>query len=255
MFDLLHNILSDKKGGTVFECFGVWHLCYVMLFAAIAFFACRYMRKKDETGKKRTSRLFIDIAFGIYLSDMFLYPLAFGEIDIENLPFHACTAMCVMSFLSFRVRSLEKYRYSFALLGFVSNLVYLIYPAGVMWYAVHPLSYRVIETLFFHGFMTVYGLMVLLGGESKKLSAVFREIPIIASMTLWAVLGNLVYNNDERVYNWFFVVSDPFGMFPEQYARLIMPFLNIVLFFVAEFLIVCLIRFLKRFMRAETSNA
>jgi hypothetical protein len=53
-------------------------------------------------------------------------------------------------------------------------------------------------------------------------------------MTLWALLGNAIYNNQARVYNWFFVVRDPFNMFSQSIAPYIMPILNVVLFFVVE---------------------
>lgn len=75
---------------------------------------------------------FLHIAFGLYIADFFLMPFACGRIDIEKLPFHICTAMCVACFISRHNRHLRKYSLHFALLGFLSNLVYLIYPDGVM---------------------------------------------------------------------------------------------------------------------------
>ena len=56
-------------------------------------------------------------------------------------------------------------------------------------------------------------------------------------MTLWAMLGNAIYNSEERVYNWFFVVQDPFYILPESVAPLIMPFIMIFIFFLADMLI------------------
>ena len=119
------------------------------------------IKGKEEKTKEKVERGLIKFAFSLYILDLFLMPLAYGEIDIEKLPFHACTSMCVMCFLSYYNTFLEKYRTSFVLLGFISNLVYLLYPAGVMWYGVHPMSYRVIQTLLFHASMTVYCLLTL----------------------------------------------------------------------------------------------
>jgi hypothetical protein len=146
--------------------------------------------------------------------------------------------MCVACFLSYRIGFLENYRTSFAMLGFISNLVYLIYPAGVMWHAVHPLSYRVIQTLLFHSVMTLACLLTLIFESDKiNLRKCHRELAVTVGMTAWACLGNLIYNNDQRFYNWFFVVRDPFYALPEAYAPFIMPFLNIAIFFTVEILL------------------
>jgi len=239
MYSFLHGLLSDKKGGEIFTLFGGGHFFYIVLtlsgVAAILFF----LKSRADCAKRRVTRAFINIAFGLYVADFFLMPLAYGEIDIEKLPFHACTAMCVACFLSYHNRFLEKYRTSFVLLGFISNLVYLIYPAGVMWHAVHPLSYRVIQTLLFHSLMTVYGTLALVYERDKlEIKKSYRDLSVIICMTLWALLGNYAYNGTSDGYshffNWFFVVRDPFYAIPESVAPFIMPFLNIAVFFVAE---------------------
>ena len=162
MYTFLSNLLSDKKGGEIFTLFGAWHFFYIVLTVFTIALVLILLKNKSESFKSKTTKAFIYIAFGLYVLDFFLMPLAYSEIDIEKLPFHACTAMCVLCFLSYHNRFLEKYRLSFVLLGFISNLVYLIYPAGVMWHAVHPISYRVIQTLIFHSIMTIYGLLSLI---------------------------------------------------------------------------------------------
>lgn len=236
MYSFLHQILSDKKDGELFCCFDGWHIAYMVFFAVLATAVLLFLRKKPEERKTKAARLFIGISFGIMIADFFLMPLAYGEIDIEKLPFHICTAMCVMNFLSYRIRVLEKWRVPLAALGFLSNLIYLVYPAGVMWHQTHPLSYRVIETLSFHGMMCVYGLIVL-AFEAKKnnFKTWVRDLAVEAGMTLWALLGNLLYNGDyggkTHFFNWFFVVQDPFGILPAEQAAYVMPFLNTVLFF------------------------
>lgn len=247
VYSLMNGLLSDKKGGPVFACFDVWHFCYIALFIVIAAAVVCALKNRSALARIRASRFFINAAFGVYIADFFLMPFAYGEIDIEKLPFHVCTAMCVMCFLSNRIRFLEKYKWNFALLGFISNLVYLIYPAGVMWHQVHPLSYRVVQTLTFHGLMTVYGLLVLAfesdGANPKKC---YRDLTVLAGMTAWAMLGNLLYNGETQEYshffNWFFVVRDPFYVLPQNIAPFVMPFLNVAVFFAVEmivYLIVC----------------
>ena len=235
MYPYLHELLSDRTGGVTFHCFSPWHFFWIALTAAV--FAALYLRLRRRDGQAREKALgtLTGLCFGLYILDFFLMPLAYGEIDIEKLPFHACTAMCVMCFLSRRSRLLGRFRGSFALLAFVSNLVYLIYPAGVMWHGVHPLCYRVIQTLGFHGLMTAVCLLELhFGGTGSRR----RHLAVTAGMTAWAMLGNWVYNTPERLYNWFFVVRDPFGILPAELAPFVMPLLNIALFFAVE-LAVC----------------
>ena len=242
MYPFLHNLLADRKGGEIFTLFGAWHFVYIAL-AAIAIVALLLLlRKKSEQARKKTLKILIFSAFSMYIADFFLMPLAYGEIDIEKLPFHACTASCVACFLSYCIPCLAKYRTSFAMLGLISNLVYLIYPAGVMWHAVHPISYRVIQTLLFHAVMTVYTLLLLIWERDKiHIRYCYRELAVTACMTAWALLGNYAYNGKSEGYdhffNWFFVVRDPFYAIPEAVAPFVMPFLNLALFFVVEMII------------------
>ena len=242
MYSFLHDLLADKKGGEIFRLFGVWHFGYIVLaVAAVTVLLC-VLKNKGADSKRNTLRLLSDIAFGLYIADFFFMPLAYGEIDIEKLPFHACTATCVACFLSYRVAFLSKYRTSLAMLAFISNFVYLIYPAGVMWHAVGPLSYRVVQTLIFHTVMTVYGFLTLVyDSDEIKVANAKRDSGAVLVMTLWAVLGNYVYNGTSEGYshffNWFFVVRDPFYAIPERLSPFVMPFLNVVLFVAVEMVI------------------
>ena len=242
MYAFLSELLSDKKGGIVFSCFGMWHLCYLFVAMAVMMIVILYLKNKDRERKQKVTSLFIHSAFGLYIADFFLMPFAYGEIDMEKLPFHVCTAMCVMCFWSRHNVFWGRYRQQFALLGFISNLVYMIYPAGLMWYQVHPLSYRVIQTLLFHGVMTAYGLLVLIyDEEALEWKHCRRDLVVLVGMTVWALLGNTLYNGQAwgRVndFNWFFVTQDPFYILPENIAPYVMPFLNITVFFAVEMLV------------------
>ena len=235
MYAWLHGLLADRKGGEIFRLFSGWHFFYMALAAVLILSVCLMMRGQREERKRKACTVLIDLAFTLYMLDFFLMPFAYEAIDIEKLPFHVCTAMCVMCFVSRHHGKLYRYHGEFALLGFISNLVYLIYPAGVMWHAVHPLSYRVIQTLLFHCIMTVYGfLTIVLEKDAVSLKTWYRVLVISLLMTLWAMFGNLLYCGSAGTYshdfNWFFTERDPFGMLPEQAAGYIMPALNIVLF-------------------------
>lgn len=251
MFNILHNLLVDKKGGEIFTLFSMWHFFYIALAIVVITIIFLKFKNSDKQTKQKVTQKFINLAFGMYVLDFFLMPLAYGEIDIEKLPFHACTTMCVMCFLSYKVKCLEKYRMSFVKLGFISNFVYLLYPAGVMWLAVGPLSYRVIQTLLFHCVMTIYGfLMLAFDDEKTDKKRIGRDLIVIIGMTIWALIGNYMYNGTSEGYshffNWFFVVQDPFNMLPETIAPFVMPVINIVLFFVVEMIINCVLWITKK---------
>ena len=229
MNEFLRWLLSDRTGGVVFNCFDMWHFFYICVVFAIVSVLVMYLGTQSSRTRRKVTEAVIGCAFAMYILDFFLMPLAYGAIDIEKLPFHACTAMCVLSFLSRHSKRLGKYRVQFAMLGLISNFVYLVYPAGVMWQQIHPLSYRVIQTLLFHGCMTIYGLLVLLYEEASPQPA-RKMLAVTVGMTLWAMLGNWVYSNAQWQYNWFFVVQDPLGWFDPQIAPFVMPPLNVVLF-------------------------
>ena len=201
-----------------------------------------FLRNKGEKMRIKAVKWALYGAFWLYIADFFFMPLAYGYIDIEKLPFHMCTLMCLLSFLSVRGALFEKYRKQFALLGLVSNLIYVIYPAGVGWYQIHPFSYRVVQTLLFHGAMTAYGILTLaLGDDKLTFKSSLQELPVIVVVTLWAILGNTLYNGAageyDHFFNWFFVVRDPFYILPEDIAPYIMPFIMILVIYAADLLI------------------
>ncbi len=238
MYNFLRNLLADRKGGAVFSCFGIYHLIYMAIILGGIILAIALLRNKGENAKKKAISISICCAFGLYVADFFLMPFAYGKIDIEKLPFHICTTMCVLCFLSRHIKFFSKFKAQFAILGLISNIIYVIYPAGVGWYQIHPLSYRVYQTLLFHGFMTAYGLFVLLF-ENVKLEwkRCYKDLLVVISMVLWALLGNTLYNGELGFFNWFFVVRDPFYIIPESISPYIMPFVVIIAFFAVDLLV------------------
>lgn len=246
MYPYIHALLGDRTGGTTFRCFGIWHILYLLFFLIGIFLVCKFYKDKAKAAS-----VCLNLAFGLYILDFFLMPFAYGEIDIEKLPFHACTAMCVMSFLSARVDKLQKYQDQFALLGLISNCIYLVYPAGVGWYQIHPFCYRVIQTLVFHGLMTSFGIFYFL---SQKNAFAFasrkKELMVLCGQTAWALLGNTLYNGQageyDHFFNWFFVVRDPFYLLPEDIAPWVMPFVVVVAFFGVEMMIYCIVNLWRK---------
>lgn len=238
MYELLSNILKDHKGETTFNCFGIWHILYMLIIFGSIITVVLLLKNKVEKTKKKAINLTIDIVFGLYILDFFLMPLAYGSIDIEKLPFHICTVSCVLCFLSRHNKLLNKYKLQLALIGLIGNIIYVIYPAGVGWYQIAPYSYRVIQTLLYHGLMTLYAVLTLCYDDEKlSWKTCYKELIIIVLITIWALLGNTIYNSETRMYNWFFVVQDPFYILPKEIARILMPFIMIIVIFFADMLV------------------
>ncbi len=256
MYTFFHNLLSDRKGGEIFTLFSFWHFFYIALAVFVTVFFLFYLRRKHDTVQKNTVRVFGDSLFMLYILDFFLMPLAYGEIDIEKLPFHACTATCVACFFSRRLGFLKKFKGALVLLALISNLVYLIYPAGVMWHEVHPLCYRVIQTLLFHSLMTSWAVLTIVyENELFNIKKCHLDLTAIITLTMWALLGNYVYNGQSDGYshffNWFFVVRDPFYAIPEEIAPFVMPFINVGLFFCADILLHLAILLIDKFKNSK----
>lgn len=251
MYSLLHDFLADKKGGEVFTLFSGWHFFYIAFIIVTVTTVLLLLRKKSDEQKAKVTQVFINIAFGMYMADFFLMPLAYGAVDIDKLPFHACTTMSVVCFISYYNKFLAKYRLSFVLLGLISNVIYVVYPSGVMAYAIAPLSYRVVQTMLFHSVMTIYGILMLVT-EYKKLDIkkCYRDVAVIACLTVWALIGNHIYSGSaegySHMFNWFFVINDPLGVIPTDISPYIMPFLNIAVFFAVEMIIHLVVLLIKK---------
>lgn len=247
MYDILRNLLQDHKGDVIFKCFGIWHfLIMLIIFSGIALTVLLLKNKSKET-KQKAIKTTINIAFGLYILDFFLMPFAYGTIDIEKLPFHICTITCVLCFFSRHNKFFNKYKQQFALLGLVGNLIYVIYPAGVGWYQIAPYSYRVIQTLTYHGVMTLYGILTLTYDDvNLDIKKSFKELIVIMCLVLWAMIGNYMYNSDVRLYNWFFVVQDPFYMLPSHIAPFVMPFIITLTIYIAVIIVYFISHLIKK---------
>ena len=233
MFDFLRSILSDKKDGELFTLFSTWHFAFLAIFVITFVVLFFVLKNKSSEMRHKVLDAVVGVAFGLYMLDFFLMPFAYGAIEIEKLPFHSCTLTCLLCFLSRHNKSLKPYKKSFAIIGFISNLSYTVVPAGVMWSAVTPLSYRCLQTILFHGVMTIYGMLALIYDDEIKLQwkKIYQELVVLCCMGVWAFVGNNLYSGTYPTYtaeyNWFFMRTDPFGILPQSVA----PFVTIGFFF------------------------
>lgn len=236
MYELLNGIFADKQGGEVFTCFGIYHFIYLAVFCIALFLFIFCLRNKEKATQKKAVNILISFAFCLYMADFFLMPFAYGYIDIDKLPFHACTSMCIMSFWSRHNSFLGRFKQQFTLIGLISNIVYVVYPQGVQSYEIHPLSYRALQTLLFHGVMVIYAIVALVYDDFKlEWKRCYRELAALVILAVWAVFGNTLYSGSlgdySHDFNWFFVKRDPFGALPEPLANYVMPFVTVAAFF------------------------
>ena len=209
-----------------------------LIFGSVIVTVC-LLWNKGEKAKRRAVDIAIGIAFGLYMLDFFMMPISYGGIDVEKLPFHACTLMCIMNFWCRHNKFLGRFKTQFALIGLISNIIYVLYPAGVMWYNIHPFSYRAWQTILFHGAMTAYGIFALAFGEVKlEWKKCYKELALLLLMVVWASIGNTVYSGQWQSgyisFNWFFVKMDPFGMLPTSIAPYIAPLIMVAALFLAD---------------------
>lgn len=240
MYEFMRKLLEDKKDGYIFQCFDIWHIAFLLIIAIATALTILLIKNKSDAIKKKVIDRTVGIAFGLYMADFFLMPFAFGEIHIEKLPFHACTLTCLLCFLSRHSKFFGKYKRSFTIIGFISNLVFALYPAGVMWYQVHPLSYRALQTLLFHGVMAAYGIFAFAFDKDitfdwKKIFK--QDLVVLTLMIIWALIGCYSYTGNYGGYNqwhnWFFVQTDPFQILPPTVA----PFATLLAFLLADVVI------------------
>lgn len=256
MYKIINSILADRQGDIIFKCFGIWHIIYLVIILGALLTALLILRKRSEKTKKIAIEVVITTAFVLYMAEFFLMPFAYGYIDVEKLPFHICTVSCILCFLSRHNKFLSKFKLQFAIIGLIGNFIYIFYPAGVEWKQVHPVTYRVIQTLIYHGLMAAYGLFVLTFEEKKlDIKKCYKDVIIILILVSWALLGNNLYNgfNDDYTYkfNWFFVVKEPFGIIDLNISKFIMPFFMPVFLFSLDLLIRGIYYLFKRPRKAK----
>ena len=228
MFNKISELLQDQeKGIFVFEAFSLCHIVYMLAIIGFIVVAYLLLKNKSQEQKSKAVSTIVSIALGLYSLDFFLMPFSEGEISIVKLPFHICTLMSIMCFLARHTKFFAKFKTSFTMMGLIGALMYLTYPSGVA--SADGYSYRIAQTVLYHGLMIAQGVLALALGDVKlSWKGSLTDLFCIICMSIWAVMGNVLYgvNTPEGLdsYNWFFVVEDPFGLFDAKLGQFIMPF-------------------------------
>lgn len=255
MYEIISNILSDKKDGLIFKCFGIPHLIMIILTILLIILLYLLLNKKEESIKNKVLNILVFIPFALYILDIFLMPFAYGSFDIEKLPFHICTSSSLLCFFTRFIKPFNKFKKEAIILGLIGNFIYLIYPAGVMWYGVNVLTYRVIQTLMFHASMVIYTILALSFKDvTLSYKTCYKDLIAISILIIWALFGNICYNGlNGRFYNWFFVVQDPFNIFPREISKYFMPFVILIITFTVDMIIYGIYHLFKILFRKKAN--
>lgn len=234
MYETLHKVLQDQTGGAVFGLFNIWHILYLALLVSGIIAMLLLFRNQTNQAKNHLINWTITGAFLLYMLDFFVMPFSYGYIDIDKLPFHICTLMGILCFVSRHNAFFGKFKITFSVMGLIGGLMYVAYPSGVADGEVCIFSYRITQTLIYHGMMIAQGVYTLAFDDSKpQWKTCWKDAVTVALMVIWATIGNTLYAGVEngRTFNWFFVSSDPLGIVPDTIAPFVMPFVMIVVIF------------------------
>lgn len=250
MFEFMKFIFEDRITDTFsFKPFSLCHILYLLIIIAAIIMTVIFCKNKDKVVKEKIINVVLNTALCLYVADFFIMPLAMGHIQIIKLPFHLCTLMSIMCFLSRHTKFFSKYKNSFTILGMIGALMYLTYPAGVnnsQGDFFDGYTYRIIQTVLYHGLMVAQGVFAIAFGEIELKWKNFKyDIISVLGLTVLAMLANSIYTGEVYeqcecvdgctemilVYdlepNWFFVQHDALYAFPNDTDGYYAPFMMI----------------------------
>ena len=100
MNEIISNLLEDKKGGITFNCFGIYHIIYMVLILSVLVGLILLLRKKDESYKLKAINITILVAFIMYILDFFLMPFA--------ITLTIYTAVIIVYFINHLIKKITK---------------------------------------------------------------------------------------------------------------------------------------------------
>lgn len=273
MYEFIQKLLSDKDTGNfTFVPFSLCQIIYLLIISFIIVITVVLYRKRNEEEKLKLINYTLILAVIVYITDFFLMPFSEGEISLDKLPFHICTLMSIMSLLSRKTKIFARFKTSFTLMGMIGATLYLAYPAGVN--EADGYSYRIIQTVLYHGLMIAYGVFSIAFGDLNLSRKTLKyDLVAITSLALLAFVANHLYSGVKeevcsckegcleviRVYdfdfNWFFVKHDPLYIVPDEIDVFFAPFLMIfAIFFMCFFTRILSRKILEKTAKKQVLN-
>ncbi len=196
--------LSYFDTGIKVTAFSVSHIVYMVLIFGGIIAAWALLRNREEETKVKAMRLLCAAVVFSYLSDFFCHEFVYGGLNTDKLPFHICTVLCPLAAFAQFHRKGNKIIEPVAMLATLAPMMYLCYPASIG--EGEPWCYQAVQTMFYHGVLMGWGILNLaLGIVKPKIGNVWKIACLLAGITLWAKLGNVLYG-----HNWFFLEEDAF---------------------------------------------
>lgn len=222
MREILKWLVQYREEPFDIEWLSIFHIVYLLLAVSIPLvIAWRLVKGENKKTEKYLRALSITMLV-LYIGDFFAHPLMRDDygMNVDKLPFHICTLMCiVVAFTQFNAK-FERFREPVAFLSVVAPLMYICYP-GTAIGTESPFSYEILQTFAYHGTLYAWGVTNIATGRVKpNIRNWYKSLIGICMIAVWAGLGNMVYNGDGQHYDWFFLTGSTFPFVP----KFLMPF-------------------------------
>ncbi len=220
--------LMDKNVyGLTIDLFDAWHIAYLVVIVGVAITLGVLLKNKSDKVKKTVMQTYLIVAAVSYALDFILMPFYDETIDVDKLPFHICTVMSIIACFAQFNKHFSWLKAPAVMLCIVGPLMYICYP-GTALGDISPLSYKVTQTFFYHACLFTYGYLAIAFGEIKpEIKKCWRELALICAIAVWAGIGNLMFNDGTRHFDWFFLTGSTFPFVP----TFLMPFAVIAAIF------------------------
>ena len=211
------------------DAFTIYHLIYAVVIIGAIVGAAIGLHYASPKIKKRVLDILPLIVIGLYISDLFLRPIAKLDGDFEQaiagyldkLPFHICTSMGIVCVFAQHSKKFQRFKGPFVILSIVGPLMYIVAPLGVFG-TNHPFSYNTMQTMAFHAFLMAWGVLNITTGETKvSIKNWYKTLAIQGVLFGWGLFGNILYSDMTNAqtwydtgYDWFFIKSGAFYIAP-----------------------------------------
>lgn len=232
MRDLFFKLFASSyfETGITITPFSGAHIVYLILIFGGIVGAWLLLRNRDEDTKERALRFLAYAIVLSYLSDFFVHEFVYGEMNMDKLPFHICTALCPLAAIAQFNRKGGRILEPVAVLSVLAPMMYICYPASIG--DGEPWCYQAVQTMFYHGSLMAWGILnIALGTVKPDIRKAWKSGVLLVILTLWAKLGCVLME-----HNWFFLEEDAFyiglvegGVIPKWSLMVINP----VVFFLA----------------------
>lgn len=137
--------MSHFDTGISVTAFSIPHFVYLALIFGTVLGLWYYLRRQNDSKKEKALRFLAYALVISYLSDFFVHEFVYGEMNIDKLPFHICTALCPLVAIAQFNRNGDKIKEPVTMLSVLAPMMYLCYPASIG--DGEPWCYQAVQTM------------------------------------------------------------------------------------------------------------